>query len=605
MSLFEELKRRNVFKVAIAYIFVAWLVLQVADVVLNNIVAPGWVFQAIMLLLGLGFPIVLLFAWAFEMTPEGLKRDHEVDRSQSITSDTGKKLNYTIFGVMALALSYFAYDKFFVAAEREAALVEAATQVVAEQIEVAEETEIDRSIAVLPFADMSPDKDQEYFTDGLSEELLNLLAKIPELKVASRSSSFQFKDKGVDILEAAKQLNVAHVLEGSVRKDGNQLRITAQLIKAEDGFHIWSETYDRELKSVFAIQDEISGAVVDALKVTLLGEAPKARETNPEAYALFLQGRYYFNTISEENFIHAASAFQSALAVDPDYAPAFAGLSAVYLEQANYGYINAIEGMVLSRSMSERAISLDPESADAWYSLSRIRYSYDWDWEGAEAAIRKALELEPGNVDVIVQSASLKVTLGFLDQAIELQERAITLDPLSFRPIWNLGKTLQGARKLEESEIAYRRLLTLNPQYSNGYGGLAGVLILKGDAETALQEIEKEGSQIWKTAFIPIVFHAVGHKKESDESLAYLIDEFGSVAAYQIGEVYAFRGEIDTAFEWLERAYAQRDGGLTDLLNDPWVSNLHDDPRWEALLEKMNLLDYWHDKKRREAVAGP
>ncbi len=602
MSLLNELKRRNVIKVAVAYIVVAWFVLQVADVVLNNIAAPDWVFRVIMLLLGLGFPVVLVFAWAFELTPEGLKRDHEVEPSQSITGETGKKLNTMIIAMLVLALGYFAYDKFLVSAEREAALVEAATSTVVEQTVAIDEAAMDRSIAVLPFADMSQDKDQEYFTDGLSEELLNLLAKIPELKVASRSSSFQFKDRGVDILEAAKQLNVAHVLEGSVRKDGNQLRITAQLIKAEDGFHLWSETYDRELKSVFAIQDEISAAVVGALKVTLLGEAPRARETNPEAYAHYLQGAYFYNLWDEQNFEKAVTAYQNALAIDPEYAPALAGLAVVYQVQADFGYINAIEGMVLSRSMAERAISLDPLSADAWTSLGRMRWGYDWNWEGAKEADNRAIELAPGNVDVMTQSARLAGTLGDLETAIILNRRAIELDPLSLRPISNLGLTLREANRLDESEAVYRRLLTLNPDYAGGYQSLCMTLIQKGQLDEALKQAELEPSNVWKIFALSVTYAAMKNTQKSDEYLNHFIKEYGSVGAYQVAEVYSVRGEIDLAFEWLERAYKQRDGGLTGIISDSLFAPLFNDPRWEPFLEKMRLLDYWHAMKESEAV---
>lgn len=602
MSLLNELKRRNVIKVAVAYIVVAWFVLQVADVVLNNIAAPDWVFRVIMLLLGLGFPVVLVFAWAFELTPEGLKRDHEVEPSQSITGETGKKLNTMIIAMLVLALGYFAYDKFLVSAEREAALVEAATSTVVEQTVATDEAAMDRSIAVLPFADMSQDKDQEYFTDGLSEELLNLLAKIPELKVASRSSSFQFKDRGVDILEAAKQLNVAHVLEGSVRKDGNQLRITAQLIKAEDGFHLWSETYDRELKSVFAIQDEISAAVVGALKVTLLGEAPRARETNPEAYAHYLQGAYFYNLWDEQNFEKAVTAYQNALAIDPEYAPALAGLAVVYQVQADFGYINAIEGMVLSRSMAERAISLDPLSADAWTSLGRMRWGYDWNWEGAKEADNRAIELAPGNVDVMTQSARLAGTLGDLETAIMLNRRAIELDPLSLRPISNLGLTLREANRLDESEAVYRRLLTLNPDYAGGYQSLCMTLIQKGQLDEALKQAQLEPSNVWKIFALSVTYAAMKNTQKSDEYLNHFIKEYGSVGAYQVAEVYSVRGEIDLAFEWLERAYKQRDGGLTGIISDSLFAPLFNDPRWEPFLEKMRLLDYWHAMTESEAV---
>ena len=264
MSFFNELKRRNVFKVGIAYVVVAWLVAQVLQLVFESFGTPDWVMKTVLVLLATGLPFALFFAWAFEMTPEGLKRESEVDRSQSITHETGQKLNYTIIAVLVLALGYFAYDKFVLTSGRDAALVEATTQAISEQV-VTEEapSESDKSIAVLPFVNMSSDEEQEYFSDGLSEELLNLLAKIPELRVAARTSSFSLKGKELQISEVGEILKVAHVLEGSVRKAGNQVRITAQLIQAEDGYHLWSETYDRSLDNIFAIQDEIAAKVVD------------------------------------------------------------------------------------------------------------------------------------------------------------------------------------------------------------------------------------------------------------------------------------------------------------------------------------------------------
>ena len=600
MSLFNELKRRNVFKVGIAYVVVAWLVAQVLQMVVESFGAPDWVMKTVLVLLATGVPFALFFAWAFEMTPEGLKRESEVDRSQSITPQTGHRLNAMIFIVMALALGYFAVDKFYISADREATQVETVTR--ADQPQEQSAREIDRSIAVLPFADMSPNQDQEYFTDGLSEELLNLLAKIPELKVASRSSAFQFKDKGVDILEAGKQLKVAHILEGSVRKDGNQLRITAQLIKADDGFHLWSETYDRELKSVFAIQDEIATAVVAALKLTLLGESLKVRQTNSESYAQYLQGRYFFNLRGEENYQKAAAAYQAALAIDGEYAPALAGLSKVYLEQADYGYINAIEGMVLSRTMAERALSLDPNSAEVWASLGRIRWAYDWNWEGAEEADRKALALEPGNVDVITQSARVSSTYGRLDNTIELNRRAIMLDPLSLRPLSNLGLSYKDAGRLDEAKTTFQKLVELNPNYPGAQMNLGEILIQKGDPEAGLKEMEKESSEVWKSYGLALAYEALAQedtalKDKAREALNAFIDDYGSVGAFQVGEIYAFAGDIDQSFEWLERAYKQRDGGMTALLSDQLLKNLHADPRWEPLLDKMGLLPYWREMK--------
>jgi TolB-like protein len=277
MSFFDELKRRNVVRVAIVYVITAWLVLQMADVVLNNIEAPGWVFQVIMLVLGLSLPIVLVFAWAFEMTPEGLKRERDVDRGQSITHHTSRKLDFAIIAVLVLALGYFAYDKFVLqptggdapsAAGDDTAKRDEPTAAGAPQ-QANVQGPAEKSIAVIPFVNLSSDPEQEYFSDGISEELLNVLAQLPGLRVAARTSSFQFKGKSLDISQIADTLNVAHILEGSVRKSGTKLRITAQLIKADDGFHIWSKTYDREMTDIFTIQDEIAGAISEALKVQL------------------------------------------------------------------------------------------------------------------------------------------------------------------------------------------------------------------------------------------------------------------------------------------------------------------------------------------------
>ena len=271
MSLFQELKRRNVIKVAIGYIVVAWLVAQVLQLVFESFGTPDWVMKTVLVLMAVGLLFALFFAWAFELTPEGLKREHEVDRSQSIAPQTGKKLNNMIFFVMALAIAYFAYDKFLLSGTREAALVEATRQTVTEQAAEESNSEPDKSVAVLPFVDMSPNKDQEYFTDGLTENLLNALAQLSELKVAGRTSSFAFKNRNEDLRSIGEQLGVAHLLEGSVQKSGERVRITAQLVSAVDGYHLWSQTYDRTLEDIFAVQDEIASEVAGAMKITLLG----------------------------------------------------------------------------------------------------------------------------------------------------------------------------------------------------------------------------------------------------------------------------------------------------------------------------------------------
>ena len=320
MSIFNELNRRNVFRVSIAYIIVAWLLLQVSDTLVPALHLPDWFHSGVAFVLILGFPVAIIFAWAFEMTAEGLKREHEVDRSQSITHVTSRKLDFITIGVLVLALGYFAYDKLVLSTARDAALVEATTQAAIERVAFEQETyaESENSIAVLPFVNMSDDANNEYFSDGLSEELLNLLAKIPELRVIARTSSFAYKGKDVQIADVARELNVANVLEGSVRKAGSQVRITVQLIRASDSSHLWSETYDRTLDNIFVIQDEIAAAVVDKLKLTLFGEAPKVRETDPQAFALFLQARHHSNQSTTEQRKLAIRLYKHFL----DYSPA-------------------------------------------------------------------------------------------------------------------------------------------------------------------------------------------------------------------------------------------------------------------------------------------
>ena len=349
-SVWEELKRRNVVRVAIAYAIVSWLILQIADVLTPLLRLPEWVGGFVFLLLVIGFLLALILSWAYELTPEGLKKEKDVERSESITHVTGRKLDFVIIAMLVVALGYFSYDKFVLDPGRDAAEVEAAVQVAQEQVaESVEPQDSIKSIAVLAFVNMSDDPGNEYFSDGISEEILNLLAKLPELRVTSRSSAFSFKGQNLDVPTMAARLNVAHILEGSVRKSGNDLRITAQLIDVATDTHLWSETYDRKLENIFAVQDEIATAVVDALKITLLGKEPKSTETDPEAYALYLQGLYFHNQGIEESTNRAEILLKEALDIDPGFAKALAELGSVYLNQAINGYRPLVEGNKLGK----------------------------------------------------------------------------------------------------------------------------------------------------------------------------------------------------------------------------------------------------------------
>jgi len=591
LSLFKELKRRNVFKVTIAYIVMAWLVMQVADVVLNNIVAPSWVFHVLLLFLAVGLLLAVFFAWAFELTPEGLKREHEVDRTQSITPETGKYLNTIIFVVMALALGYFVYDKLVLSAERDSALVEATTRAVSEKTASEDaSSESDKSIAVLPFVNMSSDEGQEYFSDGLSEELLNLLVRIPELQVAARTSSFFYKGKlgTVTLVEIAQQLNVAYFLEGSVRKSGDEVRITAQLIKADDGYHLWSETYDRQLDDIFAIQDEIAAAVVAQLKITLLGAAPLVRETDPQAYALYLQGRHLAQQRTPAGYEQAQELLKQALAIDPDYPAAWSELGYVYMNQVNIGLRPINEGYALAHEANNKALAIDPDYAPAHSSLGIIVLENENDLTAAARHIEHALQLEPANLHNIRRATILAASLGRLDEALALAEFIVSRDPVNPNGHFFLGSYYSYAGRWDEAIASFRTTLTLSPGYSSAQYNIGVVLLMKGEPQAALEAMQLEDSA-WGRVGLPMAYYALGMKNESDAALVTLIEKDEQSFAYNIAYVLAYRGEADRAFEWLDKAVVYKDPGLADTAIESLFSNIHDDSRWLPFLGSIDL----------------
>lgn len=584
MSLFEELKRRNVFRVAIAYVIVAWLLMQVADTLAPALRLPEWFQSGVLFILIIGFPLAIIFAWAFELTPEGLQREKDVDRARSITHLTGQKLNVTIIGLLAIAVVYLALDNYVF--ERDDPEEAVATQ---------------PSIAVLPFTNMSDDASNEFFADGVTEELLNLLTKIPELQVTSRTSAFQFKGKDLDIPAIAKRLGVEHVLEGSVRKSGTRVRITAQLIDAATDRHVWSSTYDRELDDIFAIQDEIARMVVDQLHVTLLGEAPKVTTTDTQAYATYLEGLHYLDRDTEDHWHRAKMLFEDVIDTDPNYAPAWYGRAQAIREMANFGLVDLDEGTALAREWTERALSLDPTLAEAWAWLAHIALSYDWDWQSASELIDTALQMGPNNPAVLEEAARLHQVLGQADRMLEYAERALVQDPLSKRRLelagkfnWFAGNWDRAMELFEKNDSLHGRD-AFNPD-------LWSVLIIQGRYDEAASRADALAS--WEDDFIWNVIRAfavypAGRVDESDEALRWVIDNVGIPLGYQIAEMYALRRNVDKAFEWLEISYEHRDGGLTYLLLDPWMEPLHDDPRWRPFLEKMNLLEYWDEMPGR------
>ncbi len=425
-SLISELKRRNVFRVAVLYGIVAWVLIQVVDVVMPRLGIPEWGITLVIVLLAIGLPIALIFAWAFELTPEGIKRTREVDPDTSITPHTGHKLNHLIIGVLGIAVTYLLVDKFF---------LEDTTDPGASQVQVVEMPSL-TSIAVLPFVDMSPDKDQEYFTDGISEELLNLLAKIQDFKVAGRTSSFAFKNKNEDLRVIGEKLGVATILEGSVRKQKDQIRVTAQLVKVDDGYHLWSDTYDRKLDDVFAIQDEIATEVVSALKHKLLGAEDKAvlasapRTRNTEAYTAYLRGKHVMRVRNEENLYIALREFRHATSVDPEFAPAWASVANAYTLLANYEYRLADEVLPLARDAVEKALSLDPQLSEAWAAKGLLLKQENAGSEEAIAVLEKAVALNPSDAQTLMWLGTDLQRAGRYEEADATLTRAYEIDPL-------------------------------------------------------------------------------------------------------------------------------------------------------------------------------
>ncbi len=479
MSFFDELKRRNVFRVGIAYLIGAWLLLQIADVVLNNIAAPGWVFKAIMLLVGIGLPIALFFAWAFEMTPEGVKRESEIDRNQSITRTTGRKLDRSIIVVLVIALGYFIWqsqvpDNTVAATQAEPSISENAS--IATPVQ-------EPSIAVLPFVNMSADPEQEFFSDGISEEILNVLVRVEGLKVASRTSSFTYKGKDLNIPEIAKQLKVGNIVEGSVRKSGNRVRITAQLINTDDDRHLWSDTFDRELTDIFAIQDEIARAIVNALKQELnVGlEAVKVETVtqNLDAYELYLKARGLF--IARQDLDVANQLFQRAIELDPEFAQAWEGLAASQQVSTEWLFGDGIDHQQLAIQAAEKAIALDANLSMPYGVLGLAKSKQaSPDYIASRENLDMAIANDPKNTSAWLWSGLFYKALGFPGKAISDLNHCLEIDPA----------------------------------YLNCEQHLAQAYLINGDKERAMQHLVKTVDANFHScdwAFIPLLTQSGNH----------------------------------------------------------------------------------------------
>ena len=585
-NFFAELKRRNVYKVAVAYAVVGWLLIQITTQVFPIFEIPNWALRLIVLAIIVGFPIALVMAWAFELTPEGLKRTEDVDpfdsrSGQVLAAQTRTKSHAWIFvviiaGVMSLGLFFLGR---FTAPSKQSAANEVSS----------------KSIAVLPFVNMSSDKEQEYFSDGLSEELLNQLAQVPQLRVIARTSSFSFKGKEVDVATIAKALNVANVLEGSVRKSANTLRVTAQLVRTSDSSQLWSQTYERQMTDVFKVQDEIASDVVAALKVKLLPtqQLPNTQRTNnTEAYEHYLLGIDIFRQNRLETSQLAAAEFQKAITIDPNYANAYAALSIAQARAADVAPSPAQRAEETKQAFAtiEQAITLAPDLALGYSRRGYLRHTRAWNWQGAAEDFKRALALDPNNAELLSSYSESLFFGGRQTEAVAMARKATVIDPLSVDRWQNLALLLFCSGQDAEARLAWQHALDIYsgarwPNYLVGYLDLT-----EGKIEDARVHF-RATDEPFRLTGTAMVEHMLGHAPESEQALDTLKTKYTAGSAFQIAAVYAWRGEKDRAFEWLDRAYDQHDAGMPRLRYDPTLATLHDDSRFAALVKKMGFLE--------------
>ena len=576
-SLFQELKRRNVLRAGALYAGVVWALAQGIAQLGSFVGLPDWAVRWFIVAGIIGFPFWIAFAWFYEFTPSGLKRESEIDPADSIAHHTGRKLNIWIFGVMALAIVLLVTNQFVLhRGVNEVAVAPAAPVIVAPP----------NSIAVLPFTNESSDKQQDYFANGIAEDLLNLLTEVQSLRVAARTSSFAFQGKGLGIAEIAAKLHVANVLEGSVRKAGDTVRVSAQLVRAADGYQIWSHSYDRKLTDIFAIQVGIAADVVKQLKVKLLGAAPTAQATDPKAYALYLQARQLGRRFTADALKSSDALYRQALAIDPHYAPAWTALGSNFADETIIGLLPAEQGLRQAREEMEKALAVDPNYAPAHAGLGYIAMEQN-DLPGAARHLQRALALDPADLAVLSNSASLLSSLGRLQQASAVNEYVLARDPVNTTDLFNLGGDYLGTGRYDEAIDTYRTLLSLNPGSTGVHGFFGWALLLKGDAQAALAQMQQEKVESLRLLGMAQVYHALGKKAPSDAALATLIAKYAKDDPYSIASVYAYRGEADLAFVWLDKAVQAADPQLAGIQVDPLLDKIRHDPRWLPFLRKI------------------
>jgi TolB-like protein/Flp pilus assembly protein TadD len=589
MSLVAELQRRRVFRALVGYGIAAFAVLQIIEPIMHGLHWSDVVLSYVVVALAVGFPVVVSLAWIFDVNAGRIERT-----STTGSGLRGARLAFLLVGIGVVAATPGVVWYFMLRARPATPSSEEALRAKLDAARPGSEIRAAPSIAALPLVNLSRDPDQEYFADGLAEELLNLLAKVPGLHVAGRTSSFAFKGKSEDLRSIGQKLNVATVLEGSVQKAGGRVRITMQLINAADGYHLWSESYDRKLTDVFAVQDEIAQAVVAALKIKLL-QPPTSRDrrtANVKAFNEYLLGRQLFHRNNVDGFRRAKEAYERAVALDPDYAAAWAGLAmATFWVADSAESLPAIKaGQDRAVAAAEKAIALAPDLPDGYLARGFVRVPIQWDFAGSRADLERALALKPDDPDALNNYAGLIArVLGRFPEGIAAARRATELDPLNARIWFTLGSVLAISGQLGPAREALNRSLEISPDQSFTPYPLGMTFLLEGKPAAAKDIFPRSSNDVFRLAGAALAEHDLGHLSESQRALDELVAKRGYAAAYQIAEVYAWRGETDRAIEWLERARAQRDGGLILLKVDPLLRNLRGDPRYKALLKKMNL----------------
>jgi serine/threonine-protein kinase len=586
-NFFAELKRRNVYKVAVAYAVVAWLLMQVASQIFPFFEVPNWIVRLVIVLLVIGFPIALVIAWAFEVTSEGIKRTEAADAA-GLRSHGGTWIYVVLIGA-ALSVGLFFVGRYTAG--------HVTARPASEELRRGKQSEVatagsDKSIAVLPLVNESGDPKDEYFSDGLSEELIAALAQISGLKVIGRSSSFRFKDRKEEPKAIGEKLGVSTLLDGTVRKQGDRVRIVAELVNAADGIQLWTRTFDRELKDIFVLQEEIARAVAVSLKVTLLGSQDRSAQRgaggNVEAHNAYLQGHFHLQRRNLEDYRKAVGYFDQAIRLVPDYALAYTERSEAW------SFIGDLTGQhepswSNARSDAEKAVAIAPDLAEAHAALGWVRFFIDWKFAEGITAIKRAEELSPANPTANDLLARAILYLGRLDEGERQARHAVELDPLSAIVQGNLARALFFAGKLDEADAAARKAAELQPASASSRRWQSLIAAQRGDGETALREAQLEPDEGYRRFLLALAQFVRGDRAAADASLADLIANGRDNLAYQIAEVYAVRGENDKAFEWLQISFDNHDSGTLSLLSDPLLRGLRDDARYKNFLAKVGL----------------